>query len=117
MNHFFKNISQDKIFLLGCGGTVILLFMSVVLSGFFYGKLPPFLPLFNQMSWGVARLGTKEELFIPIIIAGITLLVNMILATVIYSKMPLISRMLCITSLLISLFVLLFTLRTIQIII
>lgn len=107
---------MDKIFLFGCGGSLLLLCIATLMSGFFYSKLPPFMPLFNQMSWGVARLGTKEELFIPVFIGFLTLIINAILAAFIYTKMPLISRMLCITSLLISLFVLLFTIRTIQVI-
>ncbi len=117
MSHFFKQISSDKIFLLGLGGSLVLLTITLVIIGIFYTKLAPFLPLFNQMTWGVARLGTKEELFIPAFISLVILTINSIVATYIYEKLPLVSRILCITSLLIALFVLLFTIRTIQIII
>lgn len=117
MNQIFKHIASDKIFLLGLGGSLALILITIALIGIFYSKLPPFLPLFNQMSWGVARLGTKEELLIPTFIASIILSLNAVLASVVYEKLPLVSRMLCITSLLIALFVLLFTIRTIQIII
>jgi hypothetical protein len=117
MNVFFKHIISDKIVLLSVLGSLSLITISLIISGIFYGKLPPFIPIFNQMSWGIARLGTKGELFIPIIIASIIFLVNTILANTIYEKIPLVARMFCITTLLITLFVLLFTIRTIQIII
>lgn len=117
MNISFKHITSDRIFLLSGIGSVILIVLSLLLIGILYTKLPPFLPLFNQMSWGVARIGTKEQLFIPTFIATVILLTNTSLALYIYDKIPLVSRMLCVTSLLIAFFVLLFTIRTIQIII
>lgn len=117
MNSFYKYIISDKILLFGVSGSLFFIMASLLLCGIFYTKLPPFLPLFNQMSWGVARLGTKEEICIPILIASITLCINTILGKLIYEKTPLIARMLCITSLLITVFVFLFTIRTIQIII
>jgi hypothetical protein len=117
MNLSFKYIISDKIVLLSVIGSLFFIILSLSISGIFYGKLPPFIPIFNQMSWGIARLGTKEELFIPILIAGIIFLLNTLLANSIYEKIPLVARMFCITTLLITLFVLLFTIRTIQIII
>lgn len=84
---------------------------------FFYPHLPPFVPLFNQMPWGVARLGTKDQLFIPVFISFIILLVNTTLANSMYGKTPLIARILSITCLLIAFFVFLFTIRAVQIVI
>lgn len=117
MNISFKHITSDKIFFLSTVGACLLIGLSLLLIGLLYTKLPPFLPLFNQMTWGVARIGTKEQLFIPPFIACITLIANGMLAAYIYEKIPLAARILCIISLLIAFFVVLFTIRTIQIII
>lgn len=117
MNTFFKNIASDRIFLFGCIGTILCIVFSLVIIGIFYAKMPPFVPLFNQMPWGVARLGTKDQMLIPLFIATMALLVNIIIGSYIYAKMPLVSRILCITSLLIAVFTLLFTIKTVQIII
>lgn len=117
MSISFKHITSDKIFLFSTVGAFFLITISLVIIGLLYTTLPPFLPLFNQMTWGMARIGTKEQIFIPPFIACLTLLINGFLAMSIYEKMPLASRILCFTSLLIAFFVLLFTIRTIQIII
>jgi hypothetical protein len=116
MNTFFKPIASDKILLLACIGTISLVFLTAGIIALLYKNLPPFIPLFNQMPWGVARLGTKDQLFIPVFMAFITLVINTTLASSIYEKNPLLARILCITCLLISFFIFLFTIRAVQIV-
>ena len=116
MNTVFKYIRSDKILFFACIGTLFFLLASAVLSGILYPHLPPFMPLFNQMPWGVARLGAKDQIFIPTFIGFVILFSNGFLASIIYEKTPLIARMLCMTALLLSLFIFLFTIRSIQII-
>jgi hypothetical protein len=116
MNTLFRYIFLDKILLLACVATIGCIVCTTAVILFLFQSLPPFIPLFNQMPWGVARLGTKDQFFIPVFISFFILIINTILANVIYEKMPLISRILCITSLLIAFFVFLFTIRAAQII-
>lgn len=117
MSTFFKHIASDRIFLFGCIGTILCIIFSLMIILILYAKLPPFVPLFNQMPWGVARLGTKDQMFIPLFITTMTLMVNISIGSYVYEKMPLVSRILCITGLLIAVFTLLFTIKTVQIII
>lgn len=117
MNILFKHIRSDKILFIACLATLFLLFVTILISIILYQYLPPFIPLFNQMPWGVARLGAKDQIFIPIFIGFITLLCNGFFISMIYEQNPLIARMLGMTALLTSLFIFLFTIRAIQIII
>ena len=113
MNVFFKNFRSDKTLLYGFLTTVGLTFITAFLTLIFYKNLPPLIPLYNQMPWGDTRLGTKPELFIPIVVSLTIFLGNLIFSQVIYVKMPLVSRLLLITSLMISFLTFLFILRTI----
>ena len=116
MNVFFKRLSSDKIVVWSFFATLSLVLTNLILTALFYSHLPPVLPLFNQMPWGKARLGTKEQIFIPISIAFLIFIGNLIFSASLYEKIPLVSRIVCITSFLISLFALLFIIRTFQII-
>lgn len=117
MNVFFKSLSSDKIIIWSFFATLSLILTSLILTIFFYSHLPPVLPLFNQMPWGEARLGTRAQIFIPISIAFLIFIGNLVFSATLYEKMPLVSRIICITSFLISLFTLLFIIRTFQIIV
>jgi hypothetical protein len=94
----------------------MLLLSQVIYIGFFYLSLPPFLPLFNQLSWGEERLGTKIEIFLPVVIAILFLLFNFFLLNYLYEKMPLVARILGITTLLIAIISFIFILQTLHLI-
>lgn len=115
MKRFFKNIKSDKILFFGFLAALIFIILNLSLVGFFYSQLPPFIPLFNQMPWGEARLGLKEEIFIPVAITFTIFVINLIVSSWLYNKTPLISRIFSITTLLISFFTLLFIIRTVRI--
>ncbi len=114
MKGYINQIKSDKIMLFGFSIGIFLIIISLIFILLTYSKLPPFIPLFNQMPWGEGRLGGLIEIFIPLVIALVIFLINISLASLFYLKIPLISRILCVTSLLVSIFMTLLTIRTIQ---
>ncbi|MCL5438694.1 MAG: hypothetical protein M1268_01755 [Patescibacteria group bacterium] len=117
MNDFFKKAFADRIIFASFFGTILFIFLTIAIIFFSYQKMPPFIPLFNQMPWGEERLGTKLEILIPISIAFIFLGINFTLSNTIYQKMPLIGRLIFATGFLVSFLVFLFIIRTVQIIV
>lgn len=116
MNGVTKQIFTDKIIRLGLLSALILLGLHAVFLGIFYLSLPPVVPLFNQLPWGDARLGTRLEILLPWGITLVFLLFNYFIITKLYQTMPLVSRILSITTLLLSVLAFIFILRTIQLI-
>lgn len=117
MKGLFKRINTDKIIRLGTYISLVFLaihFISVVIV---YTLLPPYLPLFNQMPWGGDMLGVKIEIFIPFTIGLSFFILNLVLALRLYEKMPLVARILSITSLIINILFMIFIIRTIQLVI
>lgn len=116
MNEFFKDIKEDRILLRGSILTIFIIFLSFISIAIFYGKLPPFIPLFNQMPWGEERIQKTVWIFIIPAIAFIIFAINLIFEKFIYKKIPLMSRIFSITALLISILGFLFIIRTIHIV-
>lgn len=110
-------ITSDKIFFWSFLLSLLFILFSTVYTLFSYSKLPPIIPLYNQLPWGEARIGTKIEIFIPGIIAFFIFLINLFLSSALYKKMPFISRILCVTSLLTNFFALIIVVRAIRLII
>jgi hypothetical protein len=90
----------------------ILLAFYASLTLFFFRNLPPLVPIFNQLAWGTSRIGGKIEILIPFGIAISILLINIFSTARFYIKVPLLARILSLTTLLISFLALLFLLRT-----
>lgn len=111
MNGRFKKLFADSLqlwslvlsllFFLGTAGTV----------GFLYKKLPPFLPLYNKMSWGYDRLGNTWEITIPFGVALVFAGSNFVLASFVQSKVPLLGRFLALTTVALSFFTCIFLLK------
>lgn len=99
MNVYFKHIFSDKIISYGSVLWGIIFIAGLLLIALGFTQLPPFLPLFNQMPWGVSRLASREQIFIPSFIALLIFAVNLLFAVSIYEKMPLMARILSLTSL------------------
>lgn len=116
MNALFKEIKEDKILLRSAILTISIILLSFVSIILLYGKLPPLIPLFNQMPWGQERIQRTIWIFIVPTIALIIFLINLIFEKLIYQKIPLIARIFSITALLISILSFLFIIRTIHII-
>lgn len=109
-------VKADKIIRWAMTFSFILLLLQAGLIALFYLKLPPVVPLFNQMPWGDARLGATYEILIPLVITAVFFLFNYILLTRLYTTMPLVSRIIGITTLLASLLAIIFVVRTLQLV-
>ena len=116
MKGLFKNIVLDKTTRLGFASTFGILLITLIFVFFYYNRLPPFIPIFNQLPWGEQRLGVKSAIFLPTSIASVILTCNFILASLVYKKIPLVSRILAISSLTLFTLVFFFTIRTILLI-
>src|SRR5258706_6354376 len=117
MNELFKHIKTDKIIKWGMILAASLLILETAYILIVYTSLPPFLPLFNQMPWGESRLGDKIEIFLPVIITVAFFVVNVLLITRLYTRMPLASRILSITTLLVTVLSCIFVTRTLLLIV
>lgn len=116
MKASFKILKADKIIKWGTWSAIVMLVFATLYIALFYFSLPPFIPIFNQMPWGESRLGIKIEIFIPIIMTAAFLMLNFFLLGRLYEKMPLISRILSVTTLLITLLTCIFVVRTLHLI-
>lgn len=113
MKEFFKDIIQDKIIVSEFFTNTFLTITTVIYILVSYGKLPPFVPVFNQLPWGEQRLAPTPAIFIPVLISLLLLTVNVFISTTIYKKVPLISRMFATVSLLAGVLTFLFIAKTI----
>lgn len=117
MRDFFKDIRKDKITNIGFLSTSAIIIIVLILILFFYRNLPPYVPVFNQLPWGEERLGKTITIFIPLLTALLVFSINLIIGTLVYKKIPLVSRMLAGTSLLVIILTFLFVIKTIILII
>lgn len=116
MNAFIKQLILDKIIrwsMYGMGG---IFFFTLAYLLLLYRRLPPFLPLFNQLPWGDPRLGVRIEVFLPLALVFLFALINLIFARLIYQTIPLISRMLGVTGFLVLLITFIFLVRMTQLV-
>jgi hypothetical protein len=116
MNGVYKTVLSDKIAKWGLMLSGIILFLEIIYIGIFYFSLPPLLPIYNQLPWGEERLGSRFEIFLPFLLTLIFFIFNFFLIARLHEKLPLLSRMLSITTFLISILSIFFTVRTLQLI-
>lgn len=117
MKKFVNTLSSDKIILWSTLISTLLFLVSIGCIIIFYQSLPPYIPLFHQVPWGIERLGRKVEFFLPCLYVFIVFILNLILAYHTHEKMPLVSRIIAITTLLLNIILCLFTIRSIQLVI
>ena len=117
MRKFFKYLKDDRLLLRLFILTVILIIVAIIYILINYSKLPPLLPIFNQLPWGEKRLSQTIGIFIPSGVVFAILIFNIVASSLSYPRSPLISRMFAVTSFLTALLMLLFVIRTIQLII
>lgn len=110
-----NNVKTDRIIRLGSLIALVFSLGSIAVIIFVYRQLPPVIPLFNQMPWGEERLATRIQIVLPAGIAFLSLLINLVFSAMLYEKVPLVSRILCTTSLLLCFLAFLLTAETIQI--
>ena len=113
MKEFFNNIFSDKIMGASFLGSLFFIALSFLVILFSYHKLPPFIPIFNQLPWGTQRIGTTITIFIPVSISLLISITNLIFSISLYKKTPLMSRILSVTSLILSILVFLFIIKII----
>ncbi|MDO8639406.1 MAG: hypothetical protein Q7R53_00635 [bacterium] len=117
MKEFFKKIQNDRILFFGFLISFILIVLTFLFIILNFKNLPPFIPIFNQMPWGNERLGNKEQIFIPFFIALLLFVSNNIFSLKFYNSVPLISRIFCVTGVLISFLTLLLIIRTVLLVV
>ena len=103
---------RDRFLLYTLSLTVIFLITAIALIVLSFQSLPPLVPFFNSMPWGISRLyDSGIALAFPIVLLGIVLL-NTVISISIYKSFVLLSRIVSFNSLL---FCLLATLAYLQI--
>lgn len=113
MKEFFSEIGKDKTARFGFISAFVLSIITVIFILFTYGNLPPFIPIFNQLPWGEQRLGAQFTIFIPILATWIIIISNLFISRLMYNKTPLISRILAVTSSLVTILIFLFVVKTV----
>lgn len=117
MKKLINLIRTDKIIKWAMYSALTLMVGQLIIITFSFQSLPQFIPLFNQMPWGSDRLGTRIEIFLPVVISFAFLILNISLVGRLYEKLPLVSRILGITTLLITVLSCIFLVRTLYLII
>lgn len=116
MKDFINNIKADKWTFRGFNISLFLTFLTILYILINYTKLPPFVPIFNQLPWGSQRLTSTPGIFIPIVLFGLIFIVNLIFTSFVYPKNPLLARIVAATTLLVAIINFLFIVRTLLII-
>ena len=117
MKNLINNIKSDRITLRGFILSFLLGIITFVYILIYYKRLPPFIPIFNQLPWGEQRFTQASGIFITLIIFSAIFVFNLILSSFVYDKSPLIARILAATTLLLGIINFIFIIRTILIII
>jgi hypothetical protein len=100
MKKYLNYALTDKILKGSLRITVVLLIGEFLFLGIMYPLLPPAIPLFNQLPWGQERLVNQLLIFFPVLLAFVFFILNLFFANYLYKKMPLVSRILGITTIL-----------------
>lgn len=111
MKESFSYIKRDRIVKRSFLFSSFLLFIALIYTFILYSYLPPVIPIYNQLPWGIERLGEKTTLFFPILLAAIILLINILFSQVLYKNMPLVVRMMSVTTLFVCTAMCIFILR------
>lgn len=92
MKNKFKLILSDKFIRISLVLSLLFIVPLMVIIISTYSALPPYIPFFNSMPWGIQRLASSSiTIFLPLLLF-IILLLNLIIATLIYKRYALISR-------------------------
>ncbi|MGA2967737.1 MAG: hypothetical protein ABSD69_01010 [Candidatus Levyibacteriota bacterium] len=113
MKNFINNITSDKLAYRGFLISFLLMILTIVYILVNYSNLPPFIPIFNQLPWGNDRLTPTLGIFISTTILGLIFLFNIAFTSIVYSKSPLIARMVAAVTLIIAVMNFLFIIKLI----
>jgi hypothetical protein len=114
MKNFINNIVSDKLALRGFLISFLLMLLTVFYILINFLNLPPFIPIFNQLPWGNDRLTSTLGIFIPTLIFGLIFLFNIIFTSIVYSKSPLIARIVAAVTLILAFMNFLFVVKIIM---
>jgi hypothetical protein len=113
MKRLINNIKADKLALRGFVISLLLTLFTVLYIVLNYQNLPPLIPIFNQLHWGNSRLVATSGIFIPVVIFTIIFIFNILFTSIVYSKNPLIARIVAAVTLILAMMNLLFIVRTV----
>jgi hypothetical protein len=113
MKNLINNIRADKLAFRGFIISLLLTLLTILFILINFPSLPPLIPIFNQLPWGNSRLVSTDGIFIPIIVFTIIFFFNIIFTSIVYSKSPLIARIVAAVTLILAMMNLLFIVRTI----
>lgn len=116
MKKFLNNIKADKLTFRGFIISFLLIIATAVYILINYRNLPPLIPVFNQLPWGYQRLTQTWGIFIPVAVLILFFIFNIIFTSIVYSKNPLIARIVAATTLLLVVMNFIFIVRTILVI-
>ncbi len=118
MKKIIEPLIKDKATLYLVITSILILIVTLIISVFFYFRLPPYIPIFNQLPWGDERLTPTIGIFIPVAVLTFVLMFNIFFSTFLYKKNnPLLGRIISSISLLISIMNFIFIVHTILLII
>jgi hypothetical protein len=112
----FREVRNDKVLFRGFAINFFIIFLTFAYILVSFRNLPPFLPIFNQMPWGEARIAETIWIFLIPALSLLIFAFNFLYSGITYQKIPLIPRILVVTSFIVSILALLFVVRTIQIV-
>lgn len=113
MKGFFKLLRRDSVLVWSFWATLVCVVLMIAAILVSYTNLPPFVPLYNHMPWGFARLGRVYELFILPILILILCATNTTLGLRLLGKNTLLARFLFLTMVSLAVFTFIFIMRLI----
>ncbi len=117
MKKYFEYIKKDRLIFRLYIISFLFILITIIFIVLTYSKLPPLIPMYNQLPWGENRLSSTLGIFIPSIIVFGMFVANIALSGLSYSHSPLIARLISVTTFLIIILNSLFIFRTILLII
>lgn len=116
MKKYFEYVRRDRLIFRLFTSAFVSLLVTAIISLISFPKLPPLIPIFNQLPWGPERLSGNFGIFIPSLLVFVISILNLILCGYIYSNSALLSRIFAFTTFLLSLLNFLFVVRTVLLI-
>lgn len=114
MKKFINNIVSDKLAFRGFLASLLFVLLTIIYILINFSKLPPLVPIFNQLPWGNDRLVSAIGIFIPTIIFAVIFCFNIVFTSIVYDKSPLIARIVAAVTLILAFMNFLFIIRTVM---
>ena len=76
MKEYFKRLKKDRLVLRLFILSFLIIIINFIVIALAYTKLPPLLPIFNQLPWGEQRLASTPGILIPPFIASFYFVLN-----------------------------------------